>query len=54
VFTSENSEARLRLKAKSTNMPSIAQTEEATIPHLNGKKRRRDDGGIEVPMKISR
>jgi hypothetical protein len=35
-------------------MPSVAQTEEATIPPVNGKKRRRDDGGIEVQTKISR
>jgi len=34
-------------------MPSVAQTE-ATISLVNGKKRRRDDGSIEVQMKISR
>jgi hypothetical protein len=33
-------------------MPSVAQTE-ATIPSVNGKKRRRDDGNIEVQMKVS-
>jgi hypothetical protein len=34
-------------------MPSVAQTE-ATMHPVKGKKRRRDDGGIEVQMKISR